>query len=107
MSRARHQRLLCILPDLAERQIVVGGDLWGSSGAAAFLAYLKALAGEGSPRICFLPTAAGDPDSYIAAFLVEMLKAGCRPSVAKLFYRAGQDLRSRLHADSQLCLLPR
>lgn len=81
---------------MTERQIVAGGDLWGSPGAARFLAYLKALVGDESPRICLLPTAAGDADSEVAAFLAEMLDAGCRPSVAKLFDRAGQDLRSRL-----------
>jgi len=81
---------------MTERQIVAGGEPWGSPGAAKFLAYLKGIVGDEAPRISFLPTAAGDSDSYVAAFLVEMLNAGFKPSVAKLFDRAGQDLRSRL-----------
>lgn len=79
-----------------KRQIVAGGEPCGSPGAEKFRAYLKEIAGEESPRICFLPTASGDSDPYVAIFLMEMLDAGYRPSVAKLFDRAGQDLRSKL-----------
>jgi len=85
---------------MAERHIIAGGELWGSPGALAFRHYLQTLTGERSPRICFLPTAAGDSDPYIAAFLSEMLDARCRPSVARLFDRGDRDLRGLLlHQD--------
>jgi dipeptidase E len=48
-----------------------------------------------NPRVCFVPTASGEPDHYVASFYAAFLKLGCRPSVLTFFKRT-PDLRSFL-----------
>lgn len=57
--------------------------------------YVIRQSGAENPRICFVPTASGEPDHYIASFYSAFLKLGCRPSVLTLFKRT-PDLRSFL-----------
>ena len=48
-----------------------------------------------SPRVCFVPTASGEPDHYVSSFYAAFLKLGCRPSVLTFFKRT-PELRSFL-----------
>jgi peptidase E len=46
-------------------------------------------------RVCFVPTASGEPDHYVASFYAAFLKLGCQPSVLTFFKRT-PELRSFL-----------
>lgn len=50
------------------------------------------------PRICFVPTASGDAESYILRFYQAFSGAGCRPCHLSLFQRTVVDLRQFLCA---------
>jgi len=50
------------------------------------------------PRVCFLPTASGDAESYIERFLEAFPPTRARSSVLRLFTRQHEDLRSFLLA---------
>lgn len=56
--------------------------------------YLLSLAGTDKPRICFLPTASGDSDSYIVRFYNAFPTDRCVPTHLSLFRRTVDDLRS-------------
>lgn len=55
--------------------------------------YILGLPGKPNPNICFVPTAAGDSDAYIARFYRRFATAQCRPTHLELFRRDGKDLR--------------
>lgn len=59
--------------------------------------YILKAAGRRNPRICFLPTATGDADSYIARFYASFATHRCEPTHVPLFRRT-PDLRSVLLA---------
>jgi peptidase E len=46
------------------------------------------------PRVCFVPTASGDAESYIDRFLTAFPPTRARSSVLRLFTREHEDLRS-------------
>lgn len=54
--------------------------------------YIVQQTGKRHPKVCFLPTASGDPDSYILRFYQAFLKLDCRPSVFSVFRPPTADL---------------
>ena len=65
----------------------------GSKHSAKFLIDLT---GKGKPKICFLATASGDAQEYIAAFYARYSSDLCEASHLSLFTRTVKDLRSFL-----------
>lgn len=59
--------------------------------------YVLAAAGRPEPAVCFLPTAAGDDERYVAAFYEAFEELACQPSHFLFFSRVG-DLREHLLA---------
>ncbi len=55
--------------------------------------YVLGLTRARRPKVCFLPTASGDAESYILRF-VEAFQDKAVPSFLRLFDRDGRDLRS-------------
>lgn len=79
--------------------VAIGGHGFGPSAEGrAFEPWLLSLARKRSPRVCFLPTASGDADSYIVNFYDTFASLPCRPTHLKLFKRAVVDLRAFLLA---------
>lgn len=56
--------------------------------------YVLSLAGSAQPRICFVPTASGDADSYIVKFYSAFGNGRSVPTHLSLFRRTVDDLRS-------------
>ena len=83
---------------MSERQIVaLGGGGFSSEGSGSPLdAFILGLSRQSNPRICFLPTASGDNDTYVASFYRAFSPAECRPTDLALFRRTVIDLRSFL-----------
>lgn len=57
--------------------------------------YVLAQTGRKRPKICFLGTATGDADTYVAKFYSSFAKLDCRPTHVPLFART-PDLRKEL-----------
>lgn len=57
--------------------------------------YVLRQCGTDNARVCFIPTASGEADHYVASFYAAFLKLGCKPSVLTFFKRT-PDLRSLL-----------
>jgi dipeptidase E len=57
--------------------------------------YVLAQTRKRSPRVCFIGTATGDADTYVAKFYAAFAKLGCRPTHIPLFART-PDLRKVL-----------
>ena len=55
--------------------------------------YILSLARNRSPRVCFVPTAAGDSENFIVRFFTAFAKKECKPSYLSLFKRDGESLR--------------
>jgi dipeptidase E len=84
---------------MAERQIVAIGGGGFSSGDSDWRRtdnYVLELTGTTSPRVCFLPTASGDADSYVVRFYDAFPATRCRPSHLALFRRTITDIQSFL-----------
>jgi dipeptidase E len=76
-----------------------GGGFYRDSENLALEKYVIQQSGADNPRVCFVPTASGEPDHYVASFYAAFLKLGCQPSVLTFFKRT-PDLRSYLlHQD--------
>lgn len=60
--------------------------------------FVLGLTGKRKPRVCFVPTACGDADSYTARFLKAFSATRCRAAVLTLFRRDDRDLREFLLA---------
>src|SRR3712207_3859912 len=58
--------------------------------------YVLALVDRPRPRVCFLPTASGDSQSYVANFYAAFGSLPCEPSHLSLFDPHTADLRSFL-----------
>lgn len=54
--------------------------------------FILSLARRAEPRVCFVPTAGGDPDPYIARFYRAFSRLPCRPGDLPLFERTVGDL---------------
>lgn len=81
---------------MAERHIVAlggGGFPIGGEGAP-LLDYILGLARRDRPRVCFVPTASGDADSYVVRFYRAAARLDCVPSHLTLFQREVADLRA-------------
>ncbi len=58
--------------------------------------FILGLAGKERPKVCFVPTAAGDSNIYLERFHECFEKLACVPSHLSLFRRSGDDLRERV-----------
>ena len=58
--------------------------------------FILSLARQSSPRVCFLPTASGDSETYILNFYRAYAPRPCRPVDLRLFARTIVDLRAFL-----------
>jgi peptidase E len=80
-----------------ERQIVaMGGGGFSMEETPLLDDYVLRLTGQDRPRVCFVPTAAGDADNYLARFYRSFNADRCRASDLALFTRTIQDLRAFL-----------
>jgi len=76
------------------RIVAMGGGGF-SDGGGGLDAYVLSLAGAERPRVCFVPTAGGDAESYIERF--DAAYSGrAETSVLRLFAREIDDLRGHL-----------
>lgn len=84
------------------RRIVAmgGGGFSARPGDPELDAYVLEQAKAGTPRICLLPTASGDPDDQIARFYRTFHDLDCTPSHLSLFRLGSRpvDIRERLLA---------
>ena len=74
-----------------------GGGFLTEPADAALERYVLDLAAPAEPRICFLPTASGDPQDAIVRFHAAFDPLPCRPSALDLFRLHGRDLDLRAH----------
>ena len=73
--------------------IVAHGGGFSNQGRGSKLDdFILGLARASSPRVCFLPTASGDADSYVADFYRAFIDRDCRPIDLALFRRTVVDL---------------
>ena len=54
--------------------------------------YVIAQTGKARPRVCFVPTASGDAESYVLHFYQAFTELGCQPSSLSLFRLPSADL---------------
>lgn len=73
-----------------------GGGFSFEGDSSALDDYVLGLTGAPKPKVCFLPTASGDDDSYIVRFYAAFPASHCEPSHLALFRRIDRDLRSFL-----------
>lgn len=64
-----------------------GGGLSTEPEITALYQYVLAQAPKRNPSICFLPTASGDADTYLAKWYARFTKLRCRPTHVPLFGR--------------------
>ena len=68
--------------------IAIGGGGFGRNNSSFLIEkYIISLAAKALPRICFLPTASGDNDSYIVRFYSTFSKLNCEPTHVEFFKR--------------------
>jgi len=72
-----------------------GGGFYRDSENLELEKYVLGQSRAQNVRICFLPTASGEPDHYVASFYTAFLRLGCKPSVLTFFKRT-PDIRSVL-----------
>jgi dipeptidase E len=56
--------------------------------------FVVSLARSSPPRVCFLPTASGDSERYVADFYRAFTSLDCRPTDLQLFFRTVGDLEA-------------
>jgi len=56
--------------------------------------FVLSLARSARPRVCFVPTASGDSEAYVASFYRAFSALDCRPTDLQLFARTVSDLRA-------------
>ncbi len=83
-----------------EKQILAigGGGFARNNGDFLIEKYLLSLSNKPLPKICFIPTATGDNDSYIVRFYSTFLQLNCIPSHINFFKRT---LDFKSHINSQ------
>jgi peptidase E len=54
--------------------------------------FVLSLARSSTPRVCFVPTASGDAEGYVAGFYRAFSALDCRPTDVQLFSRTIEDL---------------
>ena len=68
--------------------IAIGGGGFGRKNSSVLIEeYLLNISGKNYPKICFLPTATGDNDSYIVRFYSIFTRLKCIPSHIEFFKR--------------------
>ena len=68
--------------------IAIGGGGFGRNNSSQLIEeYLLSISGKDYPKICFLPTATGDNDSYIVRFYSIFTRLKCIPSHIEFFKR--------------------
>ena len=68
--------------------IAIGGGGFGRKNSSQLIEeYLLSISGKDYPKICFLPTATGDNDSYIVRFYSIFTRLKCIPSHIEFFKR--------------------
>jgi dipeptidase E len=72
--------------------VALGGGGFSMESSPVLDDYILGLAGRDRPRICFVPTASGDSDSYIVRFYKRFTAASCQPTHLELFRRSARDL---------------
>ena len=77
-----------------DRHIVAMGGFGGFEDP--IVSYLRGLVEVERPRVCFVPTASGDPADGMASFFRAFPPAGSEPSVLELFDRQVEDLEGLL-----------
>src|SRR4051794_38540382 len=88
-----------------ERRVIVamgGGDFSVDSGNPLLSEFVLSQARAARPRVCFVPTAAGDAEGYVAAFYRAFSGLDCRATDLQLFERRIADLRSFVLAQDVL-----
>ncbi len=68
--------------------IAIGGGGFGRNNRSYLIEkYILDLSGKTTPKICFLPTATGDDDTYIVRFYSIFNRLNCKPSHIEFFKR--------------------
>ena len=68
--------------------IAIGGGGFGRNNSSYLIErYILNLSSKTSPKICFLPTATGDNDSYIVRFYSTFSRLSCKPTHIEFFSR--------------------
>ena len=68
--------------------VAIGGGGFGRNDSSCLIEkYILNLSGKTYPKICFLPTATGDDDSYIVRFYSIFNRLNCKPSHIEFFRR--------------------
>ncbi len=68
--------------------VAIGGGGFGRNNTSDLIEkYILTLSDKTSPKICFLPTASGDSDSYIVRFYSIFTKLNCKPTHIEFFKR--------------------
>jgi dipeptidase E len=73
------------LPSYMARHIVAIGGVSSEADDSALDRFVLDLAGVAKPRVCFLPTASGDAEGYIATFYALFPASVCEPTHLTLF----------------------
>jgi len=82
---------------ITRRIVALGGGGFSDDGPPSKLDdFILSLAPTPGPRICFLPTASGDSETYPVKFYRAFTTRDCRPSDLSLFNRTVADLRAFL-----------
>jgi dipeptidase E len=86
----------------APRIVALGGHEFRSRpGQLAITRHLLELTRKGKPRVCFLPTASGDPMEGIAGFYSALERFDCEPTHISLFRLERQRVDLRRHLLAQ------
>jgi peptidase E len=67
--------------------IALGGGGFSMEDNPALDLYILKQAGVSNPKVCFIPTASGDSDKYVANFYAAFVKLPCHPIHLPLFNR--------------------
>jgi len=74
--------------NLDKHIIAIGGGGFGRSNSSCLIEqYILSLSNKDSPKICFIPTATGDDNSYIVRFYSVFLHLNCIPTHIEFFKR--------------------
>ncbi len=79
---------------MARRIVAIGGDGFSTGTAGGLDDYILGLSGRTSPKVCFVGTASGDSNEYLARFYAAFAPPRCLPSHLNLFDRQVADLEA-------------
>ena len=76
--------------------IAIGGGSFARNSSSNLIEkYILNISGKDCPKICFLPTATGDDDSYIVRFYNIFTRLNCIPTHIEFFHRT-PDIQSHI-----------